>query len=86
MKSFIMRLESWLRTKIRTYVWKQWKKVRTRYTNLRKFGIEESKAWQYANTRKGYWRTAHSPILKRTLTDNYIEKVLKLNSLINRYN
>ena len=32
------------------------------------------KAWEYANTRKGYWRIADSYILATTLTNEYLEK------------
>jgi hypothetical protein len=54
--------------------WKQWKKVKTRYADLTRLGIPEWKAWQYANTRKGYWHTANSPIVTRVLTNAYFEQ------------
>jgi hypothetical protein len=38
---------------------------------MEKFGIPVYKAWQYANTRKGYWRISKSPILSKTLTNQY---------------
>jgi len=43
---------------------------KTKHDNLKKLGINEYKAWEYANTRKGYWRISNSPILARTLTLN----------------
>lgn len=55
--------------------WKQWKKIRTKHDNLKKLGIKESKAWEFANTRKSYWRIANSPILATTLTNSYFEKI-----------
>ena len=54
--------------------WKQWKKVKTKLNNLRKLGIKKSKAWEYANTRKGYWHTANSPILSTAITNARLEK------------
>ncbi len=48
--------------------WKRWKRVKTRFANLRQLGVAEERAWMWANTRKGYWRVAHSPILLRTLS------------------
>ncbi len=42
----------------------QWKKIKTKHDNLVKLGVEEQKAWEYANTRKGYWRISNSPIPK----------------------
>ena len=60
--------------------WKQWKKIGTKHRNLVRLGIPERKAWQYANARKSYWRTANSPILKRSLTNDYF-KDMGLNTL-----
>lgn len=36
----------------------------------KKLGIEKEKAWEFANTRKGYWRIVNSPILKRSITND----------------
>lgn len=74
-KSRIMELEGWIRRRLRACIWKQWKKVRTRYKNLIKLGIQNAKSWEYANTRKSYWRTSGSPILTRALTNTYLEKL-----------
>jgi len=55
-------------------VWKQWKKIKTKFANLQKLGIEKQKAWEWANTRKSYWRTSSSPILHRSLTTEKLRK------------
>lgn len=68
-KALIQGLDEWIRSRIRMVTWKRWKKVRTRYVNLKRLGIKEKQAWMWANTRKGYWRTAHSPILLRALSN-----------------
>ena len=75
MKAFIDQMTSWIRRKIRVYIWKQWKKIKTRHNNLKKLGIDNNKAWEYANTRKGLWRISSSPILQTTLTNDYIGKL-----------
>ena len=75
MKTFIDDITSWIRRKIRVYIWKQWKKVKTRHKNLQKLGIDKQKAWEWSNTRKGLWRISNSPILSRTLTNDYIGKL-----------
>jgi group II intron reverse transcriptase/maturase len=49
-------LDEWIRRRIRMCFWKQWKKIKTKHNNLAKLGVKESKAWEYANTRKSYWR------------------------------
>jgi group II intron reverse transcriptase/maturase len=68
-------LDEWTRRRIRMCFWKQWKKIKTKRDNLMKLGIKDSKAWEYANTRKSYWRIANSPILATTLTNSYLEEI-----------
>jgi hypothetical protein len=60
-------------------LWKQWKNMPARFKNLKQLGLDEGKAWEYVNTRSGYWRVANSPILKRTLTDKYLESLGYMN-------
>jgi RNA-directed DNA polymerase len=73
MEKVAKELDQWIRRRIRMCYWKQWKKIRTRYENLLKLGAENWKAWEYANTRKGYWQIANSPILATTLTNEYLQ-------------
>jgi len=68
-KKLIQGLDEWIRSRIRMVTWKRWKRVRTRFESLKRSGIKEEQAWMWANTRKGYWRTAHSPILLRALSN-----------------
>jgi len=75
MKKFVSKLDEWLRRRIRMCYWKQWKKIATKHNNLIRLGLKESKAWEYANTRKGYWRVSKSPILSRTLTNEHLRKL-----------
>ncbi len=84
MKEIVKSLDEWLRRRIRMCYWKQWKKIKTRHDNLIKMGIENSKAWEFANTRKGYWRIAASPILTSTFTNNCLKK-LGFQSIAERY-
>lgn len=72
MKGMLKTTDKWLRRRIRLVYWKQWKKVGTRWKMLKQYGISESKSWEFANTRKGYWRTTKSPILTKSLTNKTI--------------
>lgn len=74
MKNILKRIDEWLRRRIRMAYWKQWKKIKTKYTNLQKLGTDKGKAWEFANTRKGYWRISRSPILSRTITNARLKK------------
>ncbi len=74
MKNLLIATDEWLRRRIRMIYWKQWKRVRTRFKMLQTFGIEKQKAWEYANTRKGYWRISNSPILTQSLNNATIQR------------
>ena len=69
--SIFKSLDGWIRRRLRMIRWKEWKKVKTKYKNLMKQGIKKGKAWEWANTRKAYWRIANSPILHKALGDQY---------------
>lgn len=83
-KGKIQEIEGWIRRRLRACIWKQWKLPRTGYKNLIKLGINRYKAYEYANTRKGYWRISNSPILSRTLTNKYLEQIGYM-SIFKRY-
>lgn len=55
MKRLLHSNDEWLRHRIRAIYWKQWKKVKTKFKELKKLGIEEEKAWICANMRNGNW-------------------------------
>ena len=64
----------WLRRRIRMYIWKQWKKPKTRVTNLKKLGMPDWQAYRNGNTRKGYWAIAGSGILTHTITNERLAR------------
>ena len=74
-KRKLLELDKWIRRRLLACIWKQWKKIRTRYRNLVKLGIDNWKAWEYANTRKGHWKISGSPILSKSLHNKYLESI-----------
>ena len=83
-KGIAVQLDKWIKLRLRMYIWKQWKKVKTRYKNLNKLGLNHYQAIKFANTRKGYWRVANSVILNTTLTNQFFND-LGLKSLTRQY-
>ena len=75
MKTRIQALNEWIRRRIRQVFWKQWKRIRTKHDNLVRLGVYDSKAWEWANSRLGYWRVALSWILTTTLTNKYLASI-----------
>jgi group II intron reverse transcriptase/maturase len=74
MKTYLQRIDEWLRRRIRMCIWKQWKRIRTKFTNLQKLGLSRQKSWEYANTRKSYWHTAGGYILATTITNARLKR------------
>ncbi|WP_229029134.1 group II intron reverse transcriptase/maturase [Flavobacterium sp. SLB02] len=74
MSGRIKRIDEWLRFRIRILIWKSWKKISTKYNNLKKIGVKDNQAYQWSNTRKGYCRTALSPILQIALDTQTLRK------------
>jgi hypothetical protein len=73
MQRSLKRIDEWLRRRIRMCAWKCWKKVKARFENLQKSGISQNNAWQYANTRLGYWRIAGSVILNTAMNNDKLK-------------
>ncbi len=74
MAKYLKGIDEWMRRRIRMVFWKKWKRVRTRWRNLRKLGVSNSNAGILACSRKGYWRIADSPIMKTALSNEKLEK------------
>ena len=70
-KSLFIKLDGWIRRRLRMCQWKDWKKPKTRIRNLIHLGVPKGKAYEWGNSRKGYWRVSNSPILDKTLDISY---------------
>ena len=81
MKSNLTRIDGRLRTRMRIVIWKQWKRVRTRYAMLKKLGIIDWVAREGANIRKGYWRCARNPIIAKAISAERLKKAGYFDSL-----
>lgn len=73
-RKILADLDSWIRHRLRSYIWQQWPKVRTRYRMLIKFGIGHDLALQTAASGKGAWRISNSPALGIAFPAKYFDK------------
>ena len=74
MKRLCMETDEWLRRRIRMCIWKSWKKTKTKIANLIRCGIDKYQAYQWGNTRKGYWRIADSWILTCSISNMSLKR------------
>ena len=75
MRGLLRRIDEWVRRKIRCVYWKCWKRVRTKFRALMRLGVDRGQAWQWANSRKAYWRVAGSSILDWALDNSKLEEL-----------
>jgi RNA-directed DNA polymerase len=81
--SVLRDLDSWVRRRLRCVVWKQWKRGRTRFAELRKRGIRADLAARTAGSSHGPWRISRSPALSIALPNAYLDS-LRLPKLLAR--
>lgn len=74
MKRLCIETDEWLRRRIRMCIWKSWKKPQTRVANLKKCGVLDWQAYQWGNTRLGYWRIACSWILTSAMSNDKLRR------------
>ena len=61
--SGLTHLDEWLRRRLRSAAWKQWKQGRTRFAELRRRGVGLAWASTTAGCAHGPWRLSHSRAL-----------------------
>jgi RNA-directed DNA polymerase len=73
--SILKELEGWTRRRIRCVVWKQWKRGKIRFKELRKRGIGKVLAATTAGSAHGPWRLSNSPALARALPNSFFDSL-----------
>ncbi|HZL56570.1 MAG TPA: group II intron maturase-specific domain-containing protein [Bryobacteraceae bacterium] len=73
--SVLAGLEQWLRRRLRSAIWKQWKRGTVRYAELRRRDVRADLAAQTAGSSHGPWRLADSPALSIALPNAYFDSL-----------
>lgn len=71
----LQSLEEWTRRRLRSAIWKQWKRGSVRFAELRKRGVSKRLAAQTAGSAHGPWRLADSPGLHMALPNAYFDSL-----------
>jgi RNA-directed DNA polymerase len=69
--SVLAHLDEWIRRRLRSAVWKQWKQGRTRFFELRRRGVGVALATTTAGSAHGPWRLSHSRALDIALPKGF---------------
>lgn len=70
--SVLRALDEWTRRRLRAIAWKQWKRGRTRFAELRRRGVGRDLAAQTAGSPHGPWRLSNSPALAIALPNAFL--------------
>jgi RNA-directed DNA polymerase len=73
--SVLESLEAWTRRRLRSVIWKQWKRGRVRFAELTARGVSKDLAAQTAGSAHGLWRLANSPALAIALPNAYFDSL-----------
>jgi len=73
--SVLEDLEGWFRRRLRSAIWKQWKRGTVRFAEPRKRGVGKDLAAQTAGSAHGPWRLANSPALAFALPNAYFDSL-----------
>ena len=73
--SVLASLERWTRRRLRSAIWKQWKRGRRRYAELRRRGVDVELTVNTVRSAHGPWRLANSPALARAFPNAYFAKL-----------
>jgi RNA-directed DNA polymerase len=68
-RSILKESDSWVRRRLRCYLWKQW--GTKGYHELRRRGVSRDLAWNTAKSAHGPWRLSRSPALAFALLARY---------------
>jgi hypothetical protein len=67
----LQNLDYWTRRRLRSFLWKQWKRGSVRFAELTQRGVDAELAAQTAGSAHGLWRLAESPGLHIALPNAY---------------
>ena len=73
--SVLERLNRWIRRRLRSTAWKQWRSGTRRYARLRQLGISHNLAARTAGTQKGPWRLSRTQALSYAMPSAYFDKL-----------
>jgi RNA-directed DNA polymerase len=73
--SVLQNLESWIRRRLRSIIWRQWKQGKTRYKELRKRGIPHYQAAVAAGAPKGPWHMARHAVVQQAFPNAYFDSL-----------
>ena len=74
-KGVLEDLDGWIRHKLRTVLWRQWKRVFARAKNLMRAGIERTRAWRSATNQRGPWWNGGASHMNAAIPKSWFDRI-----------
>jgi hypothetical protein len=74
-KGALEELDGWIRHKLRTLLWRQWKPNPTRAQHLMRAGLGEARAWQSATNGRGPWWNGDASHMHAAFPKSYFDRM-----------
>jgi RNA-directed DNA polymerase len=74
-KRVLEELDGWIRHKLRTLLWRQWKRNHTRAQNLMRAGLRHERAWQSATNGRGPWWNGGSSHMNEAFPKSWFDRM-----------
>ena len=86
-KGTFEEFDEWIRHKLRSIIWRQWKRVHTRAKNLMRQGLDEERAWKSATNGRGPWWNGRASHMNQAFPVKYFENMglMSLQHLVRRF-
>ena len=69
----LTNLEAWIRRRLRSYLWRQWRNGHNRFKELRRRGVSKFHAAVAASSPTGCWRMSSHPSIQRALRNHVFD-------------
>lgn len=73
-REHLLKLDQWLRRRLRCYRIKQCKRIFTLVTFLRQQGIDKERSWWGAMSHQGWWRASMRPTVREALSKQWFKE------------
>ena len=71
----LRKMDSWIRRRLRSYLWKLWQHKSGRYRGLLKHGIDVDRARIASGWRAGPWQASRSRVMLLALPESFFRSI-----------
>ena len=74
-RNILVKLDKWIRHKLRNIIWRQWKTPKNRYKQLIKRGLDTMRSKDSTSNGRGPWWNSGASHMNQAFTKSYFEEI-----------